>query len=124
MDRPDVLLAVRDLFFRVKLETMLRRLNLDFVDSAGRALSEAALADRPRVVVLDVQDPALDALAEVRRLREEPATADVPVVAFAAHGETDLRARALAAGCSTVVSRGRLSAALPEVLDPWLPARA
>jgi two-component system, cell cycle response regulator DivK len=45
----------------------------------------AAMEHLPDLVLLDLSMPVLDGWETIRRLREEPATADIPVVALTAH---------------------------------------
>lgn len=122
--RGGVLLAVRDLFFRVKLETALRNLDVSFRTAGpegfvAATLAAAAAGAAPAVVVLDLSDgsPVLEAL---RELRGRPELADLPVIGFAPHADRQLREAAARAGCNVVVPRSRIAAALPEVLAPFL----
>ncbi|WP_430786183.1 ATP-binding protein [Actinoplanes sp. G11-F43] len=66
----------------------------------GRAGLAAAVANRPDLVVADVDMPHLDGIKMCRALRENPGTADVPVVLITAYlppGDTTLaEAEALA----------------------------
>lgn len=71
------------------------RLNLELegyaVDSAfdgAQALERLACA-RPDLVVLDVMMPLLDGLEVLRRIRENPATADLPVILLTARSSED-----------------------------------
>jgi CheY-like chemotaxis protein len=54
---------------------------------------------QPDLVLLDMNLPAPDGWEATRRLRAEPATAAVPIIALTAHALADDRRRALAAGC-------------------------
>ncbi len=112
-----VLLAVRDLFFRVKLEAGLRRLGVGFRVAGPEALATAA----PALVILDLADAELDPLGMLRAMRARPALADVPVIGYVSHGDRELREAARRAGCTVVVSRSRISGDLAEVLQPFLP---
>jgi DNA-binding response OmpR family regulator len=58
----------------------------------GAAL-EAALADPPALVLLDVLMPSMDGPEVCRRLKADPRTAGVPVVFLTAVGDTALAAR-------------------------------
>ncbi|HWS32922.1 MAG TPA: ATP-binding protein [Actinoplanes sp.] len=66
----------------------------------GRAGLAAAIGSRPDLIVADVDMPHLDGIKMCRALREDPATADVPVVLITAYlppGDTTLaEAQALA----------------------------
>ena len=123
MDRPDVLLVVRDLFFRVKLEAGLRRLGLRSAAAGAEPLARVVRARRPRVAIVDLEDSQRPPLEQIRDLRADRDLADLPVLAFASHGARELHAAAREMGC-TVVSRGRLSAALPQLVAPWVRGRA
>ena len=53
----------------------------------GTAGLAQAVADPPAAVLLDLVMPGLDGLEVLRRLRSDPATADVPVVLLTASPE-------------------------------------
>lgn len=115
-----VLLVVRDLFFRVKLEAALRDLAAPQRRSGPDGPLASAAAVRPDVVVLDLGDGSSEPLETVRALRGDPRTAAIPIVGFAPHADTALRAAAREAGCTLVVARSRMAAAPREVLAPFL----
>lgn len=118
-----VLLAVRDLMFRVRLEAAVRSLGLPLHRADARGVVEAAAGSGPDVVVLDLADVEARPLDAMRALRADPRTAALPVVGFAPHTDAGTRAAARAAGCTLVVARSRMAAAPADVLAPFL-ARA
>jgi CheY-like chemotaxis protein len=59
---------------------------------------EAALAHAPDLVLMDVQMPGMDGVAALKRLRAEPRTADLKVVALTAFAMKGDRERLLAEG--------------------------
>jgi len=61
---------------------------------------EAAGRCRPDLILLDIQLPALDGYAVARRLRDNPALAETPVVALTSFAMAGDREKALAAGCT------------------------
>lgn len=68
----------------------------------AEAAEEAFLTlkrDRPEVILLDLSLPGMDGLALVRKLRADPETCDIPVVAVTAFHEMFPKAAALEAGC-------------------------
>ena len=70
-------------------------------DAALRAVSEA----RPELVLLDLSIPKIDGWTVARTLREDPSTADLPILALTAHAMKGDRERALEAGCSAYLSK-------------------
>jgi CheY-like chemotaxis protein len=50
----------------------------------GQAL-QVAHDLRPDVVLLDIMMPGMDGVAVSQRLREDPVTADIPIIAMSAH---------------------------------------
>ena len=53
---------------------------------------------RPELILLDMQLPDCDGFEVLRRLRAQPATADIPCIALSANAMPDDIQRALAAG--------------------------
>jgi CheY-like chemotaxis protein len=78
-----VLIAERDRNVRELQRVFLERIGLipEFADDGLEALERARLA-RPSLVITEILLPKLDGLTLCRRLRDEPTTAQVPVIVF------------------------------------------
>jgi two-component system cell cycle response regulator DivK len=66
--------------------------------TSGEAGIALAHAHRPDVVLMDVQLPDVDGVDALGRLRSDPLTARIPVVALTAFAMKEDRARFMAAG--------------------------
>jgi len=55
--------------------------------------------ERPDLVLMDMSLPVLDGWEAAQRLKTNPETRSIPVIALTAHAMTADRQRALAAGC-------------------------
>ena len=58
-----------------------------------------AVTERPDIILMDLEMPIVDGWEATRRLKSNPETRDIPVIAFSAHALAGERERALAAGC-------------------------
>ena len=65
----------------------------------GEAGCAKALADRPDLIVMDLDLPVVDGWEATRRLKADPMTRDIPVIALTAHALAGSREKALAVGC-------------------------
>jgi two-component system, cell cycle response regulator DivK len=83
------------------------KLARDLLEHAGYRTLEATTAEdglalarahRPDLVLMDVQLPGMDGVQALERLRADPATNGIPVVAVTAFAMKDDRARFIAAG--------------------------
>lgn len=78
-------------------------------DVSGAAAAEQAFAaikwDRPQLILLDLVLPGMDGLALVRKLRADPETRDIHVVAITSCPEKFPKTAALAAGCDAYLAK-------------------
>ena len=79
-----------------------------------------ALAERPDVILMDLEMPVVDGWEATRRLKDDPQTRDIPIIALSAHALAGDREKALAAGCDEFDTKPiefeRLVATLRRVL--------
>jgi two-component system cell cycle response regulator DivK len=107
----------------------------DVLEHAGYGTLEAttaedglalALAHRPDLVLMDVQLPGMDGVQALARLRAEPTTRGIPVVAVTAFAMKEDRARFVAAGFDGYLEKPidvrELPRQMAEMLKPAAPA--
>lgn len=71
----------------------------------GEEAIRLALEHRPDLILMDLSLPRVDGWEATRRLRADPRTAAIPVVALTAHAIVGYRERALAAGCTDYLTK-------------------
>jgi len=64
----------------------------------GRQGVEMAVSERPEIILLDMSLPVMDGWEAARRLKSEPATREIPIIALTAHAMAGDRERCLEAG--------------------------
>ncbi len=74
------------------------------VTSGEEAVVKAAQI-MPDLIVMDIRLPGIDGLEATRRLKSDPSTAGIPVVAVTAHAMPEDEARILAAGCQAYLAK-------------------
>jgi CheY-like chemotaxis protein len=78
------------------------------------------LSERPDVILMDLEMPVVDGWEATRRLKDDPQTRDIPIIALSAHALAGEREKALAAGCDEFDTKPiefeRLVATLRRVL--------
>jgi CheY-like chemotaxis protein len=112
------ILIVDDNVTNLKLVTYLMKANGYEVDTATDAdLALAAIrAQVPRLILMDVQLPGIDGLELTRRLKADPATSGIVIVAVTAYAMKGDQEKAIAAGCDAYVSKPIDTRSLPQTI--------
>jgi len=79
-----------------------------------------AVKEPPDLVLMDLQLPGMDGMEALRRLRENPRTADIPVVAVTAQAMKQDRERVLDAGFNGYVEKPISVRAFPDQVRSFL----
>jgi CheY-like chemotaxis protein len=95
------------------------------LSAAGHSVNNAEAAeqafasikeDRPEIILLDMSLPGMDGMALVRRLKSDPATRGIHVVAVTSYPEMFPRDEALKAGCDAYLVKPLSTRTLPQTL--------
>lgn len=86
--------------------------------------AEAALAQvreaAPQAILMDLQLPGIDGLELTRRLKADPATRAIAIIAVTAFAMKGDRDKALAAGCDAYVTKPIDTRTLPELVSRYV----
>jgi two-component system sensor histidine kinase/response regulator len=81
-----------------------RHFEVMLADNGEAALARVG-ARRPDLILLDLMMPGLDGMEVCRRLKDDPKTADIPVVFLTAANEAELAADAIGSGAVDYITR-------------------
>lgn len=109
-----VVALMDDLFFQMKLAETAKQLGVEVkVATSGEALL-GLMASAPKLVIVDLNARS-QPIAAIEKLRQTQK--DVRVVGFLSHVQTELAARAQAAGCNEVLPRSSFTQDLAAILS-------
>lgn len=89
--------------------------DVDTAHDADSALA-AISANRPRVILMDLQLPGIDGLELTRRLKADPATRGIKIIAVTAYAMKGDEEKAMAAGCDDYVTKPVDTRAFPQLI--------
>ena len=113
-----VIAAVSDMLFASKIRGTAEHLNVTVNFARTEAgLFDAAKADVPSLIILDLQDTRIDPFGLAARLKSDEQLRAVPLVGFFSHVHTELQRRALGAGFDKVLPRSAFTKNLPDILQ-------
>ncbi|PWU07561.1 MAG: hypothetical protein C5B51_09800 [Terriglobia bacterium] len=108
------ILVVDDVAVNLKLTDLLLRREGFRVHTSQDAEQALALLRgfQPDLMLVDIELPGMDGLTLTRRIKQDPATQDIVVVALSAHAAAGDNAKALKAGCDGYITKPVDSATL------------
>ena len=74
----------------------------------------------PRVILMDIQLPGIDGLELTRRLKSDPSTQDITILALTAYVMKGDKERILAAGCDGYIPKPIDTRTLPQLVEEYL----
>ena len=80
----------------------------------GQQGVDLALSVKPDLILMDMSLPVMDGLEATRRIKADPATKAIPIIALTANAMVEDRDRAMAAGCDDFDTK---PVDLPRLLD-------
>lgn len=117
MDQPTVLAMAADLLFGSRIRGTARAVGAEVaLIGSAEDLKRRAAELAPRRILLDLDHRRVDMPALIADLKQDPATAAIPIVAYVSHVNTEAITAARAAGADRVMARSAFVDALPELL--------
>lgn len=122
----DRVLIVDDNPTNLKLVAYLVKASGYDVATANDAESAVAAiaAHPPRLILMDLQMPGVDGLELTRRLKSDPGTREIKIIAVTAYAMKGDEEKALAAGCDDYVTKPIDTRALPQLIARHLQGAA
>ena len=115
-----IIFFIEDLFFLAKISETARKLGVKvaFMKNEKEAiatLTSAEEADRPGLIVFDLNNANAKPLTLIPKLKAK-LKKSTSIIGFLSHLQGDLKAKAVEAGCDTVMPRSAFSQNLPNLL--------
>jgi CheY-like chemotaxis protein len=87
---------------------------------SGEQAVSTAVRQRPDLILMDVQLPGIDGLEACARLKNDPSTAAIPIVALTSYAMPGDEHKAAAAGCSGYITKPIDTEAFPALIAGYL----
>ena len=97
---PKILLVEDNEMNRDMLSRRLQRKGMDVVIAVdGQQGVNLARSEAPDLILMDMSLPIMDGYEATRRIKADPGTQGIPIIALTAHAMSGDREKSLAAGC-------------------------
>jgi two-component system cell cycle response regulator DivK len=88
------------------LRDMLSNAGYDLIEAeSGEEALTAVEAQRPDLILMDIQLPVMDGYEATRRIRLNPELKSIPIIAVTSYALAGDEAKALAAGCTAYITK-------------------
>jgi two-component system, cell cycle response regulator DivK len=106
MAREKILLVEDNPVNRRLAEFLLRSNGYQVIEAAtAQEAFDLLKAERPDLILMDIQLPGTDGLEVTKQLKEDPNTRNIPVLAVTSYAMKGDRERALAVGCAAYITK-------------------
>jgi len=88
------------------MRTILQKLGHQVFEAQdGYTGVELAIAERPDLILMDIQLPGLDGYGATKKIRATEETKDIPIIAITSYAMVGDREKILAAGCTAYIEK-------------------
>ena len=86
----------------------------------GADALEMVRSKPPNLVLMDIQLPGMDGYEVTRRLKSDPSTSHIPIIAVTAYALKGDMDKAIRAGCDDYISKPINTRELPKVVEKFI----
>ena len=86
----------------------------------GQEALDITNSQRLDLILMDVQLPGMDGLAVTKKIRENPKTRDIPIVALTAHAMKGFEQRIIQQGCTGYISKPIDTREFPKAVERFI----
>ncbi len=88
------------------MRTILQKLGHQVIEAQdGFTGVELAIAERPDLILMDIQLPGLDGYGATKKIRANEETKDIPIIAITSYAMVGDREKILTAGCTAYIEK-------------------
>jgi two-component system cell cycle response regulator DivK len=87
----------------------------------GEEALKAAAAERPDLILMDIQLPLLDGYEATRRLKADPALRAIPIIVITSYALSGDESKARAAGCDAYITKPYSPRAILAKIREYVP---
>jgi CheY-like chemotaxis protein len=113
----NIVLVMSDLFFSATIIDIAKKMGMSVQLLRDTELVRKKIREKPAVVIFDLNYAAADPIGLIQQIRSDPETQSITTIGFVSHVQTNLKAKALEAGCDFVLARSVFVQKLPELLE-------
>ena len=122
MMKKRILVVEDQLDNRQILRDLLTNANYEIIEAEnGEEAIAATAAQRPDLILMDIQLPVLDGYEATRQIKADPALRAIPIIVITSYALSGDEAKAREAGCDAYVAKPFSSRQLLEAIREYLP---
>ena len=104
------------------LRDLLTRAGFELIEAVdGQAGVSMATDHHPDLILMDIQLPVFDGYEATRRIKANPATRDIPIIAVTSYALSGDETKAIAAGCDGYVAKPYSPRRILAMVQEFLP---